>query len=107
MGARLLLRHRRARSRRNAVRGAGMKDERRVATPSQTVGPFFHLGLTPQPSVGNAGPHAGDRIRLRVAVTDGDGQPVDDALVELWYGDRFGRMPTDKGGTCEFDIMRP
>lgn len=84
-----------------------MKDEHRVATPSQTVGPFFHLGLTPQPSVGNAGAPADDRIRLRVAVTDGDGRAVDDALVELWYGDLFGRMPTDKDGACEFDIVRP
>jgi protocatechuate 3,4-dioxygenase, alpha subunit len=85
-----------------------VKDEgARVATPSQTVGPFFHVGLTPQPSIGMAAPHAGERIRLRVTVTDGDGQPVDDALVEVWHGDVFGRMPTDKHGACEFDTVRP
>jgi protocatechuate 3,4-dioxygenase, alpha subunit len=84
-----------------------VKDEPRVATPSQTVGPFFHVGLTPQPGVGKPGAHAGDGIRLRVTVTDGDGRAVDDALVELWYGDVFGRMPTGKDGICEFDIARP
>ena len=85
-----------------------MKDEgARVATPSQTVGPFFHVGLTPQPRIGMAAPHAGERIQLRVMVTDGDEQPVDDALVELWHRDVFGRMPTDSHGACEFDTVRP
>lgn len=102
-----------------------MKDEPlRVATPSQTVGPFFHVGLTAQPTGGMAGGfESGKRIRLRVAVTDGDGRAVDDALVELWHArdlpnapDRndgsaglaaFGRMPTDADGACEFETVRP
>ncbi len=111
-----------------------MKDEHpRVATPSQTVGPFFHVALTAQPAGGMAAAFdGGERIRLRVAVTDGDGRPVDDALVELWHagaapdvskreanaqpaggfqdaasGSRCGRMPTGEDGTCEFETVRP
>lgn len=84
-----------------------------IATASQTVGPFFHVGLRPA----HGGPPAGDRglgrIRLVVRILDGDGQPVDDALVEFWEsGDEgdpveCGRMPTGIDGTCEFDAARP
>lgn len=101
-----------------------MRDEHpRVATPSQTVGPFFHGALTAQPSGGMAATFgAGERIRLRVTVTDADGRPVDDAVVELWHtgtvadaaarpGDSsvagFGRMPTGADGACEFETVRP
>lgn len=89
-----------------------------VATPSQTAGPFFHLGLTPQP-----GRRAGERIRVLVKVSDGDGQPVDDALIEWWHTAEnaassgqaadsqtdaaFGRMPTREDGTCELETVRP
>ena len=47
-------------------------------TPSQTVGPFFHFGLTDQNSVHCiAGPEAqGERISLQVHVFDGDGARV-------------------------------
>ncbi|MPY90305.1 MAG: protocatechuate 3,4-dioxygenase subunit alpha [Luteitalea sp.] len=78
-----------------------------IATPSQTVGPFFHHGLVP-----HADPMAdrfpgGERIRLLVRVTDGDSQPVSDALVEVWQRGVFGRMPTREDGTCEFETVRP
>ena len=83
-----------------------------VATPSQTVGPFFHLSLKALPNGGMAPASSGERIRLRIVVSDADGRPVDDALVELWHartaaGDTFGRMPTDKDGACEFETARP
>ncbi len=41
-----------------------------VASPSQTVGPFFHFGLTTNEAQGRmAGPHTpGERIRVRVRV---------------------------------------
>jgi protocatechuate 3,4-dioxygenase alpha subunit len=74
-----------------------------VATPSQTVGPFFHFGLTPpidraaRPddvvSLGNLAPPGtrGERISLRVRVFDGDGEALPDALIELWQADADGR----------------
>lgn len=70
-------------------------------TPSQTVGPYFTMGLTPHedgygyPSI--IGPctvvagMTGERIRLVGRVLDGDGQPVQDALIELWQANAQGR----------------
>lgn len=75
-----------------------------AASASQTVGPFFHLGLKPQRSA--AHDSAADRVRLAIKVTDGDGRPVDDALVELWTAAEFARMPTGGEGSCELDIVQ-
>jgi protocatechuate 3,4-dioxygenase alpha subunit len=98
----------------------GRQPEHLTATPSQTVGPFFHFGLTQHPSLGTmAGPGVpGEHIRLHVSVIDGDGQPVPDALVELWQADAqgqysspafsgFGRLPTTSEGSCVFETIRP
>lgn len=72
-------------------------------TPSQTVGPYFAYGLTAtqygydfdQPfdavlALDNA---AGQRIRLEGRVIDGDGNPINDALVEISQPDGNGRYP--------------
>ncbi len=70
-------------------------------TPSQTVGPYIHLGMDPvaigldsppsAPSNTLAGPAAqGDRIRIEGRVLDGDGKPMTDALVEIWQADTNG-----------------
>lgn len=73
-------------------------------TPSQTVGPFFAYLLTPgdydaaSEIFGSdlTGPDsAGQRIRLEGRVLDGDGQPVADAMLEIWQADGNGRY----GGT--------
>jgi protocatechuate 3,4-dioxygenase, alpha subunit len=79
-----------------------------VATASQTVGPFFHLGLTPKPygRLVDRLP-AGDQISLVIRVTDGDGKPVTDAMLELCQSGVFGRMPTGDDGRCEFQTVRP
>ena len=56
-----------------------------IPTPSQTVGPFFSLGLDrPEWNDLTAGNPAGERIVLEGRVTDGDGAPVPDAVVEIW-----------------------
>src|SRR5688572_10750379 len=101
MGARLCIRHRGARARFDAVRGTRMKDGAGVATASQTVGPFFHLGLRPQPTR-----QPDQAVTLALNVTDGDGQPVEDALIELWTSNGFARMATGEDGTCECEIAR-
>ena len=80
----------------------------RIATASQTVGPFFHFALTRHPIAGIAERlPAGDPIRLVIRVTDGDGQPVADGMVELRQSGVIGRMPTDEDGVCEFTIVKP
>jgi protocatechuate 3,4-dioxygenase, alpha subunit len=75
-----------------------------MRTPSQTVGPFFHIGLCDRP----ANALADDGIRLSGRVFDGAGAPVSDALVELWHPDvGFGRCATDDEGGFEFTVARP
>jgi protocatechuate 3,4-dioxygenase, alpha subunit len=68
-------------------------------TPSQTVGPFFSLGLTRKPTnVLIADSTQGEKIRVEGQVIDGDGQPVPDAMVEIWQANTYGRYnhPDDK-----------
>jgi protocatechuate 3,4-dioxygenase, alpha subunit len=100
-----------------------------VQTPSQTVGPFFHYALPYE-----AGPYLaseeteGEHIVIEGRVTDGDGRPIDDALIEIWQAnahgrynhpeddqDRpldedfggFGRVPTDAEGMFRFYTVKP
>jgi protocatechuate 3,4-dioxygenase alpha subunit len=113
-------------------------------TPSQTVGPYFAYGLAPhsrcdwQPS-----PHydskqtvganlvtpdaSGQKVRIEGRVLDGDGKPINDAMIEIWQADAqgryahargekprpnakftgFGRSATDKDGMYVFDTIKP
>jgi hypothetical protein len=49
-------------------------------TPSQTIGPFFHLALTTDETLGllAVAGATGEPIKLQCRVTDGDGVPLDD-----------------------------
>jgi protocatechuate 3,4-dioxygenase alpha subunit len=96
-----------------------------VATASQTVGPFFHLGLTGTGSIGCIAEAklAEESVSLICRVFDSEGQPVDDALIEIWQADGrgnypspdrraegfrgFGRLPTLEGGSCTFETIKP
>jgi protocatechuate 3,4-dioxygenase, alpha subunit len=77
-------------------------------TPSQTVGPFFSIGLCGE-SQSEVVP--GGAVRLVGRVLDGGGDPVPDAVVELWQrgdeGTRWGRCGTDADGRFEFVTERP
>jgi protocatechuate 3,4-dioxygenase, alpha subunit len=100
------------------------------ATTSQTVGPYFHVGLSHLYRHELAGPMArGQRIRILGKVFDGDGVPVPDALIEVWQANTegryahpedqrhdvplddeftgFGRIPTDAQGSFEFTTIKP
>ncbi|MGX1348392.1 protocatechuate 3,4-dioxygenase alpha subunit [Bradyrhizobium elkanii] len=105
-------------------------------TPSQTVGPYFKYGLTPNgeyewndaftsnlltPDV------SGERIRVEGKVYDGDGAVIPDCMLEIWQADAqgrfsdpqdaralpnssfkgFGRCGTDKNGAYAFDTIKP
>lgn len=62
-------------------------------TPSQTIGPFLHIGLPWEqgPDVVPADtPH---RCTVSGRIFDGAGAPVSDALVETWQCDPHGRFP--------------
>ncbi|HWF65137.1 MAG TPA: protocatechuate 3,4-dioxygenase subunit alpha [Rhizomicrobium sp.] len=116
-------------------------------TPWQTVGPFFHYGL---PWKGGAdltgiselgartdlmppehcllrepaarGIVEGEKIEIFGRVLDGDGQPVPDAMIEIWHADAhgryyapgtgahflgFGRAATGNGGDYRFRTILP
>jgi protocatechuate 3,4-dioxygenase alpha subunit len=101
-----------------------------ILTPSQTVGPFFHLGFLGPRSLGAlAGPGAkGIRVHMVCSVFDGDGVPIPDAMIEVWQANAdgkyrhpddtqekpldpafngFGRFPTVADGSCVFETIRP
>lgn len=61
-------------------------------TPAQTVGPFFHDALM-RDGVEDLDPDdvAGTPIVVEGIVVDGQGQPVTDAMVEVWQADGSGR----------------
>jgi protocatechuate 3,4-dioxygenase alpha subunit len=107
------------------------RDEKHfVPSASQTVGPYFHLGLTEgRDQACLATPSArGERIRLAIRVLDGEGAPVPDSMIELWQADAsgkynhpddpqekvadpaftgFGRQPSDANGRFVFETVRP
>ena len=98
-------------------------------TPSQTVGPYLHIGLTWLVTDNLVGPGVtGDPITIEGRITDADGRPVDDALVEIWQANAhgrydhpddtrdlplepgfkgFGRVPTDASGAFRFTTIKP
>lgn len=66
-------------------------------TAGQTVGPFFHYAL-PYPGDGElVPPGRTDAVRFHGTVTDGDGAPVPDALLEIWQPDATGRIVQEPG----------
>jgi protocatechuate 3,4-dioxygenase alpha subunit len=98
-------------------------------TPPQTVGPFFSGCLLKDDLSVLAGPDTeGEHIRIAGCVLDGDGQPVPDALVEIWQAHAhgrynppldtrelpldpaftgFGRFGTDNEGRFAFETVKP
>lgn len=83
-------------------------------TPSQTAGPYVHIGCMPavaglteqyQDPLG-ARPYetgaSGDVITLRGTVFDGAGAPVCDAMIETWQADAAGLYPGQDGADPYF-----
>src|SRR4051794_4867815 len=73
-------------------------------SPSQTAGPYVHIGLAPgaagfktfETELGTdiAGPYAaGERIRVEGYVYDGAGAPLKDVLIEVWQANAAGIYP--------------
>ena len=78
-----------------------------MPTPSQTVGPFFGFAL-PFEGDSDAAP-AGDTAAVRIEgqVIDGAGEPVPDALVEMWAGEQLARCRTDPEGAFHVTVRKP
>ena len=66
-------------------------------TPSQTVGPFFGMGLPYPRDSELVGDELPGLIRLRGTVYEGAGAGVPDALIELWQPDGAGRIARAAG----------
>ncbi len=99
------------------------------ATTSQTVGPFFSIGLTQVKKDNLASPEvSGERVTISGCVLDGDGVGVPDAMLEIWQANGhgkyahpedtqnktleaafqgYGRILTDANGAFRFQTIRP
>lgn len=84
-------------------------------SPSQTAGPYVHIGLTPnfcgipgvfEKDLGTEMVNAktkGERITVRARVLDGTGTPLKDALIEIWQADAAGlyNSPSELRGAAD------
>ena len=98
-------------------------------TPSQTIGPFLAIQVPYEGEERMVPENDPDAIHLRGTVFDGEGEIVDDALIEIWQANRsgryahpedrreelpveegfsgFGRCATDSEGRFEFITVKP
>lgn len=77
-------------------------------TPSQTVGPFYAIGLTwPSNELVTAG--TSGALELSGLLLDGRGDPIVDGMVEVWdaAGGRWGRSGTAPEGRFSFVVAKP
>jgi protocatechuate 3,4-dioxygenase alpha subunit len=89
------------------------------ATTSQTIGPYLRIGLEWMVIEDLAPPGAaGERVQINGKIVDADGNPVNDAAVEIWqansqgqYADKsfrgYGRSLTDDSGAFRFRTIKP
>ncbi len=89
--------------------------DRLKESPSQTAGPYVHIGLTPNfAEINGVYPSdlgatmvndktKGERIRVKMRVIDGVGTPLKDALIEIWQADAAGlyNSPAERRGTAD------
>jgi len=90
---------------------------------SQTVGPFFRIGLEHLYARDTESTDNAEKVTIRGKVLDADGNPVPDAMLEVWHASKgglynalqsdsshrpacFTRIATDDNGTFRFTIVR-
>lgn len=100
---------------------------KRIVTPSQTVGPYFHIGFREIPPLASAD-IPGERIAIRGRLLDGNGAAIPDGMLETWQANSrgkyahpedwqdqqttagftgFGRVITRNDGTFRIETIRP
>lgn len=100
---------------------------KRIVTPQQTVGPYFSFGLRVIPVLPSQD-IPGERVAITGRVLDGQGQPVSDAVIEVWQANSrgkydhpeddqdkqttpgftgFGRLFTDPRGGFRLETIKP
>lgn len=72
-----------------------------MRTPSQTVGPFYSIGML------DSAP-AADGVRVSGTLFDGVGEPIPDGVIEVWSATAraWGRCGTHPDGRFEFVLPR-
>jgi protocatechuate 3,4-dioxygenase alpha subunit len=93
---------------------------KRIPSSSQTVGPYFRIGLDYLiDRMNDLDVTAKNTIEIRGRILDGDGVPVPDAMLEFWSAenvdsipehgipDRFRRVRTDLKGCYAARVKRP
>ena len=100
-----------------------------TATTSHTVGPYYHIGLTWLNREDLTTPQTlGERVAITGQVVDGNGDFVNDAMLEVWQANAagkydhveddqdkpldpnfegFGRVPVDAEGRFRFTTIKP
>ena len=76
---------------------SGGRPQDLTPTPGQTVGPFFGFALPFADGQHLVPPGSPGSVRLHGTVYDGQGQPIPDAMLELWQADASGALPTAHG----------
>jgi protocatechuate 3,4-dioxygenase alpha subunit len=76
-------------------------------TPSQTVGPFFRIGLSTTIGSHVVGEGMPGAVRIAGQVFDGNGEPVPDAMIETWQSEGAGRCATDEEGHFAIVTSKP
>lgn len=73
-----------------------------MRTPSQTVGPFYSIGLCRTPD----NELTADGVELAGTLFDGRGDPIPDGMIEVWDAERrrFGRCGTQPDGRFSFRV---
>jgi protocatechuate 3,4-dioxygenase alpha subunit len=77
-------------------------------TPSQTVGPYFAIGLTWEDGAEVVPEGSEGAFWIRGRVFDGNGDPIPDAVIETWQADPDGRFdhPDDPRGAVDWGSFR-
>ncbi|GGC86243.1 protocatechuate 3,4-dioxygenase subunit alpha [Tersicoccus solisilvae] len=98
-----------------------------VPTPGQTIGPFYGYALPYEKGPELVGAHHPRAVRLHGTVYDGAGDPIPDAMLEIWQADEdgavsqapgsllrdgytftgFGRAAVDNAGNYTFTTVNP
>ena len=78
-------------------------------TPSQTVGPYYAIGLDRRPAHALVEPGSVGAVTVRGLLLDGQGEPIRDGLVELWSATAgaWGRSGTAPDGEFAFVVAKP
>ena len=74
-----------------------------LTTASQTVGPFFSIGLA-HLHQDSTKTNSADAQTITGIVVDGDGQPIPDCVLEFWTASSFARVPTSVDGKYSVNV---